>query len=285
MFKIFKYSIFVLFVMYISTSCNSEQNKKLTLAESIVIGGVVGAAEVSFPGQILQYFMNMKIQNRPFYIQDCYKGFFAHAAGQMPIVALQKVVQVEGLKCIENTQQSALSSKQKAGVSFFAGCAGSLIDTPSNAVQLYLQNNTEKHINTVQALKKLGKKSFSGFFANSMLKEGPFVVGYQFLAPSATQIVQKHIDNKKIATTVGGVMAGVLTAVATQPGAVIRNYMQARALTFKDSQSTKDAMRSIFSKKGLQGFFVGLQQRGARVAIAIPMYTVYGQALESYMKE
>ena len=284
MFKIFKHSIFVFFVIYISTSCNSEQHKKLTLAESIVFGGLVGAAEVTFPGQILQYIMNMRMQHKPFRFQDCYNGFTVHAAGQMPIVALQKVVQVEGSECIKNNQQAALSSLQKAGVSFAAGCAGSLIDTPSNLVQLQQQSSLHKN-STLQVLRKLGKKSFAGFFANSMLKEGPFALGYQFLAPSVTQSIQPYIDNKNVATTLAGVMAGVLIAIWTQPGAVIRNYMQMEALTSLSPQKARSVMQSIFAKEGYRGFFVGLKQRGARVAIAIPIYTVYGQAIESCMQK
>ena len=78
------------------SSLFASSDRTLTLQESIIVGGVVGAAEVAFPGQMLTYAMNRSINRKPFILTESYKGFIPHAVGQMPITAMQKVVQVKG---------------------------------------------------------------------------------------------------------------------------------------------------------------------------------------------
>ena len=93
----------------------------------------------------------------------------------MPITALQKVVQVKNSKLLEEFQSKKLSDAQKASVSFTAGVFGALVGTPSNAVQLYLQNPTNTGKSTTQAVRELGFKGLRrGFTPNAIAKEGPF---------------------------------------------------------------------------------------------------------------
>ncbi|MCX5923826.1 MAG: hypothetical protein NTZ68_00150 [Candidatus Dependentiae bacterium] len=263
---------------------SQEKQRPLTLAESTVIGGVVGAAEVALPGQILSYGMNKAIKKEKFVWRDSYKGFAANAVGQMPITAVQKVVQVKGSQYIEVLQGCPLSDGQKVGVSFASGIGGAFIDTPSNAVQLYLQDKSNSGKSTWRAVKELKRQCFRGFASNAFIKEGPFAVGYQFLAPKGTQAALQYVEIPEVATAFGGAAAGVFTAVLTQPGAVLRNKMQndTAGTTYR---ATWQTVQKILKEEGWKGLFTGLKQRGTRVAFAVPLYVMYGAALEGQIRK
>ena len=268
-----------------SSIIKTGQDYALSLAESVALGGAVGAAEVAMPGQMLSYAMNCTIKGEPFVLSRSYAGFTANALGQMPITAIQKVIQIIGGQQLEKWQNCSLSEKQKIVLSYLAGISGALVDTPSNAVQLFLQSPANSGKTTYQAMKELGAKSFRGFGPNSFIKEGPFAVGYQYLAPKGKGVVEKYIDNDRVATALGGSAAGVVTAVVTQPGAVIRNKMQGDLLTAGLTYPTYwQTVQSIIKKEGAVGFFKGLKARGARVAIAVPLYVYYTTVLENKIK-
>lgn len=271
-----------------------SSDRPLTFLESAFAGGIAGVGEVASSGQPLSRLMAINIRNaaiknseiaeEKFIFSQSYKGFFAHAGGQMPIIAIQNVVKEKGSQFLQSRQKHTLTDSQKAMISFAAGISGAVIDTPSNAIQLFLQNQDNKGKSFTYACKKLGmKKCFRGFGPNAFLKEGPFAVGYQFLFPKLTELAQKCIDDEWQAKCVGGIGAGVSTAIVTQAGAVMRNMMQedARyALT-----STLQTAQRIYSQEGYKGFFVGLHARGLRIAIAIPLLTEYTKLVEKFIKE
>lgn len=274
----------VCMVATLSTSCTKEELKPLTLGQNIVLGGVVGAAEVAFPGQPLSYAMNQAMKKEPFVFSKSYAGFAANAGGQMPITAVQKAVQALGTDLVSTSQGAPLSDWQNAGVSYAAGVAGAVIDTPSNAVQLYQQNKANAGKNMVQALQALGSKSFRGFAPNAFMKEGPFAVGYQMLAGKGKEVAHHcGVTNNLAAVAVGGAAAGVFTAVVTHPGAVMRNKMQndPHATTYTTLWQTA---KKVFQEEGVRGFFKGLPQRGTRVAVAVPLYVGYTTGLEHLMR-
>ena len=148
-----------------------------------------------------------------------------------------------------------------------------------------LRKHENKGKSFAQACKELGFKGCArGFTANAALKEGPFVVGYQILAPQGKAFMRQYIDNEQIAATFGSVGAGLFTAVVTQPGAVIRGKMQSDPCG-KVYTSTLQTAQKICQQEGAAGLLNGLKQRGARVAIAIPLYVAYGNAMEEWMKK
>jgi len=280
--------------------CSDQQKKAalqpLTLTQSIVVGGVVGAAEVAFPGQPLSYAMNQAINKQPFVLRNSYKGVKPNALGQMPITAVQSVVQVKGTQWAQEVKGSELSNWQKAGVSYAAGVGGALIDTPSNAMQLYLQSQANAGKSTAQAMRSLGRNCFRGLAPNALAKEGPFAVGYQFLAPQAQDVAKQYVGDNLMASALGGAAAGVVTAVVTQPGAVVRNRMQGEAVAVASRlegsmvpemkyKTAWQAARKICNEEGAKGLFKGLMARGTRVAIAVPLYVAYTQALKNQIQE
>jgi hypothetical protein len=260
----------------------SNSSRPLTPLEKTAVGGVVGAAEVVLPGQLLSYLMNCKIKGEKFVARLAYNGCAVNALGQMPITAVQMGAQSGLSKLVQNHQQKDLSDTQKLAVSYGAGVSGALIDTPSNAVQLYLQNAANSSKNTWQAMKALGKNCYKGFLPNALLKEGPFAVGYQILGTKGKNLVAPYVGDNMGAVALGGAGAGVLTAVLTQPGAVIRNTMQANPNAYP---TLKSAVQNICKQQGVGALWKGLVPRGTRIAIAVPLYVAYTQKLEDLMRK
>ena len=303
-----KVQFFTIFCM-VSTLLQSSADRPLTLPQAAFTGGIAAVFEVGCSGQPLTYAMNQRIVNaasraaiqQPVvkpqsyksvavnagkYWLESYKGVTAHAGFQMPIIAMQSVVNAQGVQHVESVQKHPLSDLQKAGVSFVAGVAGSLIDTPSNAIQLFLQKKENKDKGNMQACKELGFKGLTrGAGVNAGLKEAPFGMALKFATPKAAQFLQEHgVKNKLIATAVGGAGVGVVTAVVTQPGAVIRGTMQSdpHATVYKTARQTA---QKIYEQDGVKGFFRGLPQRGTRVALAVPLLVVCSNALEKCIQD
>ena len=74
----------------------------------------------------------------------------------------------------------------------------------------------------------------------------------------------------------------MVTAVITQPGAVLRNTMQTD-LAYKH-KTTWATAKNIYTTKGAAGLFAGLPQRGTRVFCAVPLYVAYTGLLEDKLK-
>ena len=270
----------------VTTIMQSSPDRPLTLSESIFVGGVAGAAEVALPGQILAYATNVTIRRAPFVPFDCYNGFTAHVTGQMPIIAMQKVVKNQVTQAVQARQEHSLSDVQNAGVSFAAGAAVSLIDTPSNAIQLCLQRSADTIKTNAAACRELGVKGLTrGALVNAALKEGPFAMAYQFATPKFAKFLQEQgVKNKLEATAIAGSLVGVATAVMTQPGAVVRGTMQNDPHGAAYKNARKPA-QTIYQRDGLKGFLRGLPQRGCRVAMAVPLLVIYETALEKSVKD
>ena len=279
-----KVQFFTMFCM-VAGSLFASKDRSLTLPESILAGGLGGLVEVTLSGQPLTYWMNQKINNKPFVLKHSYQGFAAHAGGIMPITATYKAVQAQGTKFFKDRQDEPLTQAQNVGVSWTAGVSAALFDTPSNAVQVFLQKAENEGKSTMQARKELGFKGLRrGYCANAFMKEGPFVVGLQILAPKMSSKVQEYVENKTTCKAIGSAVVGVVTAVVTQPGAVVRNTMQADTARTTYT-STLQTVQKICKEQGPQGLFKGVKQRGARIAIAMPVFTFYNEAAEKFIKE
>jgi hypothetical protein len=268
-------------VVYSSDVDTQSAKKSLTFTQSVVVGGLVGAAEVALPGQMLSYAMNRAVEKKPFVLRNSYAGFVMNAGAQMPTVAVQTVVKTT-LSEADGCDSHSLA--KAAGVSYVAGVAGALVDTPANAVQLYMQNLDNAGKTTLQACRALGKRAFRGFSANAFCKEAPFAVGYQVLAGKCDELVGLYVGKGLVSAALGGTVAGVVTAVATQPGAVVRNKMQAD-VTGAKYPTTWHAFKKVVHEEGARALWRGLPQRGARVMVAVPLYTGYSGFLKQKLTE
>lgn len=208
---------------------------------------------------------------------------------QAPITTLQKTAQIKTFTWLQSNQnaQGKSSDWQKAGSAFLAGASGALIETPFSSIQLYSQNTA---CPSRSIFSELGfKGSFRGLVPNAVLKEGPFAIGYQFLAPKLKSLMLPYFNtdsskiNDSIATAVGGAAAGLITAIATQPGTVMCSKMQSD-LEKNIYKSSWQTAKKIYLDEGVSGFFRGLLQRSSRAAIAVPLCVAYASTLEKFTK-
>lgn len=265
-----------------------EKERPLTFFESSFIGAATASSEVVLPGQILSYGMNQAIKGKPFVFKNSYRGFAANAIGEMPVGAIQRMVQATLSTSLIQSSDEKPSFCKKAIISYMAGIAGALVDTPSNMMQIYKQDDKHAHKSMRQIARELKLKSFRGFVPNAFIKEGVFCFGYQALAPQAEEIVENYTNNQVIKKTVGGIGAGIITAAITQPGAVLRTKMQDGAINLRAksaSSTTLQVASDIFKKEGLSGFFKGFLQRGTRIAIAVPLYAAYSSFFEKQLRK
>lgn len=277
------------FVNYASTEPSaSKKSATPTLWQGVAIGGLAGITEVSLLGQPLSYAMNQRVQSRPLATNPLawYRGGLANAAGMAPITAIQQVVNLKGQTLLQQYQNAALSDTQKMTVALLAGATSALAATPSEAIPVYLQKPECAGKSTLQALQELKLRAWRGLVPTAG-RDGLFTVGYAALAPVLQSRVhaelvgtrwENYTTTAEFGATVG---AGVLTAVATQPLAVLKTQLQADPFA-RSYRRTLDAANATYRQAGLPGYFKGLVPRGARVMCAIP---VLNKASEFYREK
>ena len=141
---------FVIVCSMLNLFSYSSSDKPLTLPQSIFTGGIAGSLEVLAPGHAFSVGMNKAINQEKFNWRDIHKGGMVNAVVQFPITAVVKTVAVKGSQCIESTKGNKLSDAENAAIALFSGCAGAVIDTPANTIQLFQQKK-------VMRVKMLGK--------------------------------------------------------------------------------------------------------------------------------
>lgn len=106
------------------------------------------------------------------------------------------------------------------------------------------------------------------------LREGPWAVAYLVGFPIAQEAIRNQIDNPVVASIGAYVGAGALTgsavAIVTQPIDTIKTYMQA------DYQGTavksmRDAIRTLYASRGINGFFSGVVPGAVNCGLAVPL--------------
>jgi hypothetical protein len=248
-----------------------------TLAQHIIVGGAAGVTEVAIMGQITSYLMNQKIQGKSIAKNPLhwYRGGLVNAASMAPITAIQKATDAYIRAHMKTKQRQELSSMQKMTAAFVAGATGALVSTPTEAIPVYMQKPENIKKTVLQASKDLKILAWRGLSATAM-RDGLFTIGYMALAPIMQEKAEAIMGQSPASTVVGGIGGGLLTALITQPFAVVKTALQADPYSALHKNSF-NAIRKIYAKEGLKGFFKGLTARGARIMVAIPVLTKAGE--------
>lgn len=283
-YRIFFFSVTTMATLQISCGGDAPQKQQpLSFTESVVVGGLVGAAEVMLPGQALYYVANMAVQNKVISRNpaDWYKGVFPNAVGVAPIAAIQKATNTQATEAITTMQEHDLSAGQRLAVAFGAGVTGAVVATPQEAISTYMGNNTTK--TTRQAMSDLGTRAWRGFRPMAA-REGVFSSGYQAVEPMMQDAAKSTMGNTTTAAVAGSVAAGVVTAVVSQPFAVVKTLVQSDP-DKAQYKNNFDTVQKIYRQDGAKGFFRGGVARGTRVAIAIPLYAQYTKVLTQALQD
>src|SRR5277367_2429950 len=88
------------------------------IIKDIAKGSAMAVGEVLVPGQPLSYWMNRVIDGKQFRFTRSYEGFGPNAIGQMPITAIQVMVESQATQALRAYQHTDPNNAQKLGISF-----------------------------------------------------------------------------------------------------------------------------------------------------------------------
>lgn len=278
-------SIYLFFCLSsLLTVASEQQSKKLTIAQTIALGGAAGIAEVTVNSPLC-YFANRIAQQLPIEWNPkvWWRGYPANAASMMPITALQVTAQNKlQHMVVPNNQQP--TAAQKVGTASAAGLMSGLVSGPAEVITMYQQNN--KGTSLSQAFRKAPIRS--GLFG-TMLRDGGFTAGFLAGMPLADDWFKKRGANDQVATVSAGLLVGPVTSLATQACATSKTVAQQAAMHngfLKDHQgnfiknSTGAPVRihnewqaacHLYQTGGIKELHRGGMPRALRIALAIPL--------------
>lgn len=258
--------------------CASESQKSMML-QNVAVGAAAGATEVLGFGQVASYAANQMIQGRALVLRDSYRGCAANVAGMAPITAVQVAGTKKGEELVKEWQNGAeLSDMQKVGVATCAGAASGIVATPSEAIPVHMQQPENKGKTTMQVIRELGPRGAMRGCVPTAGRDGIFTAGYMSMNNICVEKAKNIVGDNYAAPVLGGITAGVIVAVATQPLAVVKTKMQSdpKKMYYPTALSTAS---SVLRTDGIRGLYRGLPARGARIIVAIP---VLGAATKCY---
>ncbi|XP_008412405.1 mitochondrial glycine transporter B isoform X1 [Poecilia reticulata] len=119
---------------------------------------------------------------------------------------------------------------------------------------------------------------FSGLTA-TLLRDAPFSGIYVMFYSQAKRALPQEVTSAPYAPLVNfscGVVAGVMASVVTQPADVVKTHIQVSPSHWR----TADAVRYVYTEKGMSGFFRGAVPRSLRRTLMAAMaWTVYEQLM------
>lgn len=281
--------IMTIFVIGISASLvagDASKKQESTILKNVAVGAAAGTTEVVVFGQSASYAMNQMIQGRNIIpknpsrgvvanvaeaVQSSYRGCKANVAGMAPITAIQVAGTEQGNKVVKEWQNgAALSDTQKLCVAATAGAASGIVATPSESIPVNMQKPENKGKTTMQVAKGLGIRGIMRGCGPTTGRDGIFTAGYMSMNAICVEKAKKIVGDNYIAPVAGGIAAGVMTAIATQPLAVVKTNMQADP-DKKHYHTAFSTVRSVWRANSIKGVYSGLLPRGARIMVAIPV--------------
>lgn len=165
-----------------------------------------------------------------------------------------------------------------------ARCVAGVAMLPFTVIKTRFESGRYNYISVAGALKSVcqneGPKALYSGLTATLLRDAPFSGIYVMFYSQAKKALPQEISSSSIAPLVNfgcGVVAGILASLATQPADVIKTHMQVSPALYP---KTSDAMRHVYVKHGLSGFFRGAVPRSLRRTLMAAMaWTVYEQLM------
>ncbi|XP_062304422.1 mitochondrial glycine transporter B isoform X1 [Osmerus eperlanus] len=154
---------------------------------------------------------------------------------------------------------------------------------PVTVIKARFESGRYNYVSVVGALRSVceteGPRAlFSGLTA-TLLRDAPFSGIYVMFYSQAKKSLPQEVSSAPYAPLVNfgcGVVAGVLASLVTQPADVVKTHIQVSHAHW----TTRDAIRYIYTEKGLKGFFRGAVPRSLRRTLMAAMaWTVYEQLM------
>lgn len=247
---------------------------------SAIVGGVSGCIEV-LVNHPLMTIKNCIQEDRRVSLKpkDLYKGIIPNATSMIAIIGSRVIASNFVLYTvfgIQHPQNATLIQKMLSGYS--GGLAASLIAGPVELAILYQQKHKVNFSTAI--IETSGKGERISNLTRGMLaagcRDGFNTVGFFAVVPALKKGILPYCKNDLVASAIAGPIAGVISAVLSQPFDVIKTKQQGTSPVDK-SYSIIKAAELVYKERGAIGFFKGLIPRGTRVASAI---TVLGYTTE-----
>ncbi|XP_061536609.1 mitochondrial glycine transporter B-like isoform X1 [Phycodurus eques] len=154
---------------------------------------------------------------------------------------------------------------------------------PFTVIKTRFESGFYNYVSVTGALRSMYKTEgvralFSGFTA-TLLRDAPFSGIYVMFYSQAKKMLPAEVTSSVYMPLVNfscGVVAGVMASLVTQPADVVKTHIQVSPSHW----STTDAIRYVYEKHGLSGFFRGAIPRSLRRTLMAAMaWTVYEQLM------
>ncbi|XP_043097818.1 mitochondrial glycine transporter B isoform X1 [Puntigrus tetrazona] len=185
-------------------------------------------------------------------------------------------------------QHFFLDRSPSAGEAVFLGagarCVAGVTMLPITVIKTRFESGRYNYISVAGALKSVcqneGPRALYSGLTATLLRDAPFSGIYVMFYSQAKKALPQEISSSSFVPLVNfgcGVVAGILASLATQPADVIKTHMQVSPMLYP---KTSDAVRHVYLKHGLSGFFRGALPRSLRRTLMAAMaWTVYEQLM------
>ncbi|EKX51519.1 hypothetical protein GUITHDRAFT_46947, partial [Guillardia theta CCMP2712] len=215
------------------------------------------------------------------------EGFFALYNGLIPVMigaAPESAIQLSVYEFVLSTLKQVQHVDSAASVSFsgqalagsIAGLATIVATNPLEVLKIQAQISREKK-STLDHIKDLGLSGLYTGYQATWLRDIPFAAMYFPLYSSAKSCMNGVCTSSLGAAMVAGLFSGMMASFITTPADVIKTTVQSapcdRNLPTSSVTPTKmsieAAARNVMRRKGLRGFFSGVEARLGRMAPAM----------------
>lgn len=257
------------------------EKRKLSVEESFSIGALTGIAEVT---ATLPLF-NIKTRNQcglKFTLNPTvlYRGYYASLASMIFISSIE----VASASFIENTltekSEKNVSHTVRILSSFSGGALLGIVFNPLELIstQYHKHNYPSYKQATLNLFNKVGVRGLFIGAPATAFTDGIFVCGFFGLYPFLKAVIQKNIDNEKIAAPFAGVTSGLIASVFSHPTDMIRSNQQYQADVAR--KSIRTVIGELYSKKNKVGFFKGFLPRTIWMTSAVGIAGLAAERIE-----
>ncbi len=241
-------------------------------------GGAAGSIEV-IPGKATTYFNYMLAQGKPieWRLSAWYRGYFVQTTMMAQVGAIQMLAKSffsHYIQCVKNRDPT--TTENVAGACG-AGALAAVIATPGERAIILQQNTKMNFWKTMKwILAKEGARGLTRSFGWTTMRDAIFTVAYQVAGPLSEKTFKDWTHCSEItASLFGSVPIAVLAAVISQPFETVKTNIQSHVGT-----NARPSSIDVVRKLGFKGLFNGIQGRGPRVFMAIPIYVAVNKWLD-----
>lgn len=246
---------------------------------NLAIGVTIGVTE-AYANHPLWTLKTLIQQKKPLTLswRVLYRGVASHAASSIPLDTIQTTAsrifyEHPYFKSIPNVRRRLLGG-------CFGGCFGALISSPA---EMIMTRQLDKGISVQNACKDLWSegrvKRFYAGIGSTLVRDSLFCCGFFSGVPILRDRFERQGFHTGLASVIGGIFSGIITAIISQPFDTIKTVIQSSP----DNLSTLSVGRQILIKDGFRGLFSGLTLRVGRVASGILILGVLNDKLESLL--